>query len=57
MLRSIFLEEAFEMPEWAEEVVEHLSTSHLKLILGDSMLSSSSSGTDLRVARLLSCRT
>ena len=41
MLRvgSFFKEEATEMAEYAEEVVEQLSTSHLKLILGDSRLS------------------
>lgn len=30
-------EEATEMAEKAEDVVQQLSTSHLKLILGDSL--------------------
>jgi hypothetical protein len=33
-----FVEEAIEKAEYAEEVVEQLSTSHLKLIFGDSLI-------------------
>ncbi|KAE8676264.1 hypothetical protein F3Y22_tig00111621pilonHSYRG00406 [Hibiscus syriacus] len=35
-LRSFLDEEVIDIPEKAEEVVVQLSTSHLKLILGDS---------------------
>ena len=45
------------MPEKAEEVVEQLSTSHLKLILGDSLLSWLLSGTAFWAPRFLKCKT
>ena len=56
-LGSFLKEEATEMAENAEEVVEQLSTSHLKLILGDSRLSSSPLGTAFRVPLFLNSRT
>ena len=34
----ILADEAIEIAEYTEEVVEQLSTSHLKLILGESLL-------------------